>query len=157
MRCFKYSFCNSVYSRCLKSFSGFANILLQIPVKMGNKVKKVLSPLYSLQIIFLWSSKILYCVCLVCFLSPFFFFFFAYGHIHNVVSTLPNVVKTDVENDNVVLTLWNWQRWFNVDLTLCDVATSYQPKDNVKTTLKCLLDCVVSTYILYPWSNEWMK
>ena len=83
MRCFKYSFCNSVYSRCLKSFSGFANILLQIPVKMGNKAKKVLSPLYSLQIIFLWSSKILYCVCLVCFLSPFFFFFF----LHMVIFT----------------------------------------------------------------------
>ena len=36
-----------------------------------------------------------------------------------------------------------FQRWrtqhFNVDLTLCDVATSYQPKSNVKPTLKCLL------------------
>ena len=29
--------------------------------------------------------------------------------------------------------------FFNVDLTLCDVATSYQPKNNVEPTLKCLL------------------
>ena len=34
---------------------------------------------------------------------------------------------------------WNTQRCFNVDLTLSHVATSYQPKDNVETILKCLL------------------
>ena len=28
---------------------------------------------------------------------------------------------------------------FNVDLTLCHVPTSYQPKSNVEPTLKCLL------------------
>ena len=33
------------------------------------------------------------------------------------------------------------QRCFNVTLTLCHVATSYQPKDNIGTTLKCLLGC----------------
>ena len=31
-----------------------------------------------------------------------FFFFFSNGHIRNVVSTLPNVLKIDVENDSVV-------------------------------------------------------
>ena len=38
---------------------------------------------------------------------------------------------------------WRWltQRWFNVHLTLCDVATSHQPKNNVGSTLKCLLGC----------------
>ena len=33
-------------------------------------------------------------------------FFFSNGHIHNVVSTLPNV-KIDVEDDNIVSTLYN--------------------------------------------------
>ena len=31
---------------------------------------------------------------------------------------------------------WHTQRCFNVDLTLCDVPTSYQPKNNVEPTLK---------------------
>ena len=34
---------------------------------------------------------------------------------------------------------WRTQRCFNVDLTLCDVAKSYQPKNNVEPTLKYLL------------------
>ena len=34
---------------------------------------------------------------------------------------------------------WNIQCCFNVDLTLSHVATSYQPKNNVETTLICLL------------------
>ena len=34
---------------------------------------------------------------------------------------------------------WCTQRCLNVDLTFCDVATSYQPKTNVEPTLKYLL------------------
>ena len=34
---------------------------------------------------------------------------------------------------------WRTQRCFNIDLTLWDVATSYQPKSNVEPTSKCLL------------------
>ena len=53
-------------------------------------------------------------------------YFFSNGHIRNVVSTLSNVVKISVKKHNV-------------DMTLCDAATSYQPKNNVELTFKCLL------------------
>ena len=36
---------------------------------------------------------------------------------------------------------WRTQCFFNIDLTLCDVATSYQPTNNVELMLKCLLGC----------------
>ena len=43
--------------------------------------------------------------------------FFPNGHIRNVVPTLPNVVKIDVENDNVVLTLSNIEIvQFNIEI-----------------------------------------
>ena len=86
---------------------------------------------------------------------------FKNGHIHNVVSTLINVMKLDVENNSIVLTLsnvininvkmliWRFQRgrfpsWhnkrsFNVDLTLSDVATSYHTSSNTGTRLNGFL------------------
>ena len=89
--------------------------------------------------------------------------FVSNGHIGNVVSTLPKVVKIDVENDNVstlsnvvqfnvekhnaVSTLFKVVN-FNVDLTLCNVATSYQPKNNVEPTSKCLLGIVLYCWVL---------
>ena len=39
------------------------------------------------------------------------------------------------------------QRCFNVDLTLCDVPTSYQPKNNVEPTLKCLPALVILFFV----------
>ena len=99
MKWFKYSFCKSIFSQCFKNFCGFANIFLHIPVRMGNQAKKILSPLYSLWIIFLWSSK-----------NYFVFassFSFSNVHIINFVSTLPNIVKVDVVND-VISTLSNF-------------------------------------------------
>ena len=34
---------------------------------------------------------------------------------------------------------WRTQRYFNVDVTLCDVVSLYQPKNNVEVTLKYFL------------------
>ena len=66
-------------------------------------MKKILSPAYSLKLknIILFLNRGL--------------IFFSNGHIRNVVSTLPNVVKIDVENDNVVSTLPNVVQ-FNVEI-----------------------------------------
>ena len=60
----------------------------------------------------------------------------------NVVLTLPNVVKIYTECDNVVF--WNGERWFNIVNFNVDVhnvvsTLTYQPKNNVETTLRCLL------------------
>ena len=62
---------------------------------MGKRMKKILSPSNSLKFknIILFFTRGLV--------------FFSNGHIHNVVSTLPNVVKINVENGNVVSTLSN--------------------------------------------------
>ena len=55
-------------------------------------MKKILSPAYSLKLknISFFNRGLI---------------FFSNGHTCNVVSTLPNVAKIDVENDNVVSTL----------------------------------------------------
>ena len=112
-------------------------------VKMGKKWRKMLSPTYSLKFknIILFLNRGLY--------------FFSNAHIRNVVSTLPdlendnvvsmfsNVVQFNIEKHNIVLRSkfqrWHTQSCFNVDVTLCDVATSYQPENNVEPTFKCLL------------------
>ena len=63
---------------------------------MENKIKKILNPAYSLKL-----------KNIILFLTRGLFFFFSNGHIHNVVSTLPKVVKIYAENGNVVSTLSN--------------------------------------------------
>ena len=100
-------------------------------------MKKILSPAYSLKlknmILFLNRGLI----------------FFSNGHIRNVVSTLPNVVKIDVENDNVVSTLPNVVQFkveidnvvnFNVDVhnvvsTLIWRCVTSRRHINLKSTL----------------------
>ena len=88
---------------------------------------KILSPPYSLKlkniILFLNQGLI----------------FFPNGHIRNVVSTLPNVVKIDVENDNVVSTLSNVVQFnvekHNVVSTLIWRCVTSRRHINLKTTL----------------------
>ena len=57
-----------------------------------------------------------------------FFVLFRNDHFHNDVSTFTNVVKLDVENDNVISTLSNVVHInfeiHNVDSTLFDVVNS---------------------------------
>ena len=136
------------YIRCFRKIWGSADALLQIPLKMGKKWKK-----FWVQHI-LWSSKILFC-----FESRLYIFFFKWLYSQrcfdvvqlcenrrwkwHVVSTLSNVAQFNVEKQYRVqrckFQRWRTQRCFNVDLTLWDVATLYQPKINAKPTLKCLL------------------
>ena len=144
MRWFKYTVCYSLYFifDVLRIFEALQIFFYKFLLKWG-KLKKILSPAYSLKL----KNVIL--------LLNWGLIFFWNGHIRNVVLTLPNIVKVDIENDNVVSTLSNVVQFnveiynvvstllnvvnFNVDLTLCDVATSYQPKTNVEPTFKCLL------------------
>ena len=81
---------------------------------------KILSPPYSLKlkniILFLNESLIS----------------FPDGHIRNVVSTLPNVVKIDVENDNVVQLN---AEIYNVVSALLNVANFNFDVHNIAATL----------------------
>ena len=81
----------------------------------------MLSPTYSLKFknIILFLNRGLY--------------FFSNGHIQTVLSTLPNVVKIEVENDNVVSTLSNVVQ-FNVE------------KHNVVSTLFYIVNFNVDIY-----------
>ena len=68
-----------------------------------------------------------------------YFHCFAKGPIHNVVSTLPNVVKPDVENNNVISTLSDVAHIdaeiHNVDSTLFNVVNFDVEVHNVVSTL----------------------
>ena len=107
----------------------YDNDLRHERVKMGKKWRKMLSPTYSLKFktIILFLNRCLY--------------FFSNGHFATLFRR-----KTQ-RCFNVVLRCkfqrWHTQRCFNVDLTLCDVAMSYQPKNNVEPTLQCLLGLLV--------------
>ena len=61
------------------------------------------------------------------------FVVFRNGHFHNVVSTFTNLVKLEVENDNVAPTLSNIVH--NVDSTLFNVVNSNVEIHNVVSTL----------------------
>ena len=131
-----------------KNFWGSANIILQIPLKMGKHWRRRWVQHNP------WSSKILFCFSIEA------YFFFSNSHIHNIVSTFSDIEKSTLKMTTLVwrcpIQRWNtqhyfnfverckFQRWgtkrfFNVALTLCDVAISYQLKCNGEPTLKCSL------------------
>ena len=90
-------------------------------------MKKILSPTYSLK----FRNIILF--------MNWGLIFFANGHICNVILTLPNFAKIDVENDNVVSTLSNVAK-FNIEIhkvvgTLLNVVNYNVEIPNVVSTL----------------------
>ena len=86
---------------------------------MGNKVKKkfeiLVETLSSPQSIFYDFYLKIKNILLV---SRFICQLFAFGHVHNVVSSLVNIVKLDIENDKVVSTLSNV---VNINVEICYV------------------------------------
>ena len=126
MRWFKYTFLLFSIFDVLRIFEALQIFFCKFLLTWG-EMKKILSPAYSLKlkniILFLNQGLI----------------FFPNGHIRNVVSTLPNVVKIDVENDNVVSTLSNVVQ-FNVEIhnvvsTLLNVVNFNVDVHNVVSTL----------------------
>ena len=87
----------------LRIFGALEIFFYKCLLKIWKKMKKILSPAYSLKLknIILFLNRGLV--------------FFSNGHIRNVVSTLPNDVKIDVENDNVVSMLSNFVQ-FNIEI-----------------------------------------
>ena len=140
-------FFNSLYSM-FSEFCGAANIRLHILVKMENKMKKSLSPMYSLKlkniILFLTQTLI------------FILFKWSYSkrcfnvskrvkrYIENgkIISTLPNFVQIKCWFD--VVQGWRTERCFNVYLTLCHVVTSCQSKTTLKRLeIVCWVTCLL--------------
>ena len=112
----------------LRIFEDLQIFFYKFLLKWG-KNEKNLSPAYSLKLknIILFLNR------------GFFFFFFSNGHIRKVVSTLPNVMKIDVENDKVVSTLLNVVQFnfekHNVVSTLFSVVDFNVDIHNVVSTL----------------------
>ena len=88
-------FCDTAYSQCLKNFYGFAN-LLYISQTGESSEEDLEFSLFNLIYFYLKLKKYFYVLG-----SKLILFFSLNGHIHNVASTLPNVVKLDIKNFGV--------------------------------------------------------
>ena len=91
--------CNSLYSRCFKGFCGFANILLHIPLKMGNE-KDFEYIVFNLNHFYLNFKNIFL------FLTKGLFIFFEWSYSQSCFD-VGNVLKIDVENGIIFSTVSN--------------------------------------------------
>ena len=136
----------------LRIFEALQILFYKFLLKWG-KMKKILSPAYSLKVknVILFLNRDL--------------IFFSNGHIRNVVSKLPSVVKIDVENDSVVSTLSNVVQ-LNVEIhhvvsTLLDVVNFNNDVHNIVSTLswRCatsLRHINLKTTLNRPWNVCWL-
>ena len=136
----------------LRIFEALQIFFYKFLLKWG-KMKKILSPAYSLKVknVILFLNRDL--------------IFFSNGHIRNVVSKLPSVVKIDVENDSVVSTLPNVVQ-LNVEIhhvvsTLLDVVNFNNDVHNIVSTLswRCatsLRHINLKTTLNRPWNVCWL-
>ena len=110
----------------LRIFKALQIFFYKFLLKWG-KLKKILSPAYSFKL----KNNVL--------LLNRGLIFFSNGHIRNVVSTLPNVVKIGFENKSVVSTLSNVVHFnveiYNVVSTLLNVVNFTVDVHNVVSTL----------------------
>ena len=126
------------YIQYFNNFCGSANILLHIPLKLKNKMKKILSRIYSLRlnnIVWFLTWGLLFWF----FIYLFIYLFISNGHIYKVAQKLPNIKKIYAENDNTVSTLSNVVQINleigNVDSTLFNVVNFNIDVHNVVSTL----------------------
>ena len=136
----------------LRIFEALQILFYKFLLKWG-KMKKILSPAYSLKVknVILFLNRDL--------------IFFSNGHIRNVVSKLPSVVKIDVANDSVVSTLSNVVQ-LNVEIhhvvsTLLDVVNFNNDVHNIVSTLswRCatsLRHINLKTTLNRPWNVCWL-
>ena len=117
------------YIRCFKNFETLQIFFYKFILKWGKNKEDFQSRIFFevQKHYFAFESRL------------FLFFFFSNGHICKVVSTLPNVVKINVENNNVVSTLSNVVQYNveirNVVLTSFNIVNFNVDLHNVVSTL----------------------
>ena len=148
---FSYSF--HVPSTIL--FNVYLYILRSMFLFLFNRSQSMPSVVNQISQLFFWKLKNIFCS----------FELFENGHIHNVVSTLTNVVKRDVENNKIVSTLPNVVNIKveieNVDSTLFNVVNFNVDIKNVVSTLiwRCPTSrrhIILTTTLSQLWNICWV-